>query len=104
MKCTDIQNQSPGGWFRCIDFVCTHSMYNWRHEVDVENRIDINHMEHDRSSKEPDASNSCHCERKRTFCLVQANESRAIDCVRMYEWAELAWTGCSYRYGVRLPT
>lgn len=70
-NCTDIQNQSPGGWFRYIDSVCTHSMYNWRHKVDVEDGIDINHMEHDRSSKEPDASNSCHGERKIAFALCK---------------------------------
>lgn len=61
---TDVQNQSPGGRFRGIDFVCAHSMHNRRHKVDVEDGVDINHMEHDRNSKELDAPKSRHGERR----------------------------------------
>jgi hypothetical protein len=61
---TNIQNQSPGGRLRGVDFVCAHSMHNRRHEVDVEDGVDIHQVEHDCSSEEPDASKPCHDERR----------------------------------------
>lgn len=61
---TNIQNQSPGGRLRDVDFVCAHSMHNGRHEVDVEDGVDIHQVEYNRSSEEPDASKLCHDERR----------------------------------------
>lgn len=73
---TDIQNQSPGGRFRGIDFVSAHSMHNRRHKVDVEDGEDISQVEHDGNSKEPDAPKSRHGERRWRFALCRAARQR----------------------------